>query len=679
MQQLEAKVEHSKIEVNAKKLDTTETTVKASDGVIVYYQDSVIKASSAFYNKETQLLILDGHVEIIGYQGTKEHANHMEIHTGSKEVDFKQLFFVSENDVWLFSDKAHRSEGNYTLGRSILSSCDIADPLWTMAFERSLYDSEAKYMKVYDAKVYFMEIPVFYSPYLAFSTSKERTSGLLFPAFGYNSSEGFIYEQPVFWAISQDMDMEFNPQVRTSRGSGLYSTFRFVDSQYSFGEARAGYFRDSIAYQERENTKERDHYGLELNYQSSQVFSDSLSKDFRDGLYVNATLLSDIDYINLQKNKLMHFGLTPLQETRVNYFLHNEDYYTGMNAKYFMDTRKEDNDDTLQVLPSLQLHKYLTNVLWDNLTYNVDFHINNFDRKKGATLLQEELKVPLEFTTSFFDDFLNISLGEEFYYSKFFFGNGEYIHDDFEYYSNIHKAKLFTDLTKKYDGFIHVLQPSLEYIKPGNEQQSPLEFSSLSDEQKTLFTVGLPEEKYNLAVSHYFYDDNLNLYFYQRLTQKYYLNRDYKLADISNEMQYNWKQWQFYNNTTYAYEFDTIRDSSSRIALHKQDYYVGVGYSYVQVLSDMPTTIAANDINFLFGYTLNKKIRFDGAFTYDINNASSKQWKVGGSYRRDCWSIETYMQEAITPRPTGFTTDYSLMVQLNFIPFATIGTGEPQQ
>ena len=117
------------------------------------------------------------------------------------EKDLSVSFFVSENDVWLFSDTAKRHEGNYTFGRSMLSSCDVNDPLWKMVFDHSLYDSEEKYMKVYDAKIYFWDIPMLYTPYMAFSTHKERSSGLLFPLFGYSAGEGFIYEQPIFWAI----------------------------------------------------------------------------------------------------------------------------------------------------------------------------------------------------------------------------------------------------------------------------------------------------------------------------------------------------------------------------------------------------------------------------------------------------------------------------------------------
>ncbi|RRS31108.1 MAG: organic solvent tolerance protein [Epsilonproteobacteria bacterium (ex Lamellibrachia satsuma)] len=670
--------ENSKIEVMAKHLYSTKITVHATDGIVVYYQDSVIKAESASYDKETKVLVLDGKVEMIGYKGTKEQTDHMEIHTDNKEVNFKKLFLVSQNDIWLFSDNAHRNEGNYTLGRTVLSSCDINDPLWKMVFSRSNYDSDAKYMKVYNAKVYFKDIPIFYSPYLAFSTNNERSSGLLFPLFGYTQEEGFVYEQPIYWAVSPSMDIEFNPQIRTDRSIGLYSTFRFVDSNHSSGKLRIGYFKDKASYAELNSLPESSHYGLEFNYESSEVLSGKLSQNFTDGLYINTTFLNDIDYLNLQKTQLQHFGLNSLQESRLNYFLYNEDYYAGINAKYFIDTRKEHNDDTLQILPSVQLHKYLDHFLWNNLTYSVDLQLENFDRKKGVTLKQVEMKVPLEFTASFFDDFLNVSLGEELYYSKFFFGNGSYVYDDFQYYSNIYKVKLFTDLTKNYDSFVHVLQPSLEYVKPGNESEKPVQFDQLEDKQKELFTVGLPEENYAFSLSQYFYDTKMKLVFYQRLSQKYYMNRTYKFADISNEMQYNWKQWQFYNNLVYAPKFGKIRESSVHISLHEKMYDFTVGHSYKQVLSDQPDIIPANDISFDFGYMLNDRVKFDGSFTYNIDDASSKQWRIGGSYNRDCWSMAVSLREDIIPRPTGFTKDNGFYVQFNFIPFGGLSTGGKQ-
>jgi len=667
---------NNKIEVIAKNIEGTKEKVNATDGVVVYYQDSIIKATSVSYDKESKVLVLDGEIEMIGYEGIKEQSNHMEINTETKEVKFETLFLVSQNDVWLFSDKASRSNNKYTLGRSVLSSCDIENPLWKISFARSKYNSEKKYMKLYDVKAYFLDVPFFYSPYLAFSTNNQRSSGLLFPLFGHTEEEGVVYEQPIFWAISPSMDMEFNPQLRTDRSIGLYTTWRFVDSNHSSGKLRVGYFRDSDAYRERKGAKDQNHYGLEFMYDSQGLFDFAKVYGFLDGLYVDITLLNDIDYINLQKTSLFHFGLTPLQESKLNYYYYNNDYYIGVNAKYFIDTRKEDNSDTLQIVPSINAHKYLSPLYFKNLTYSLDAHINNFYREQGATLSQAELKIPFEFSESFFDDFLKVSIGEELYYSKFYFGNSRYRNDEFGYYSNIHKIKMYTDLTKKYKNMTHVLQPSIEYIKPGDERENPVAFTALEKKQKKLFAVGLPEEQYRIGVQHYLYDESTHLKFFQRLNQIYYPNRVYNWGDLENEMQYNWTHFSMYNNFSYSYEFGKIRESSTMISLYRDKYFFSLGHTYKNKLpDDVADFELANDMFFDFNYRFSSRISLNGGLTYSLDKATSRQWRFGGKYEKDCWTVDASMRQDITPRPTGYTKDNSFYIQFNFIPFGEVGTG----
>ncbi|AKF24415.1 organic solvent tolerance protein [Sulfurovum lithotrophicum] len=670
---------HNKIEITAKHLDSTKTTVTATDGVVVYYQDSVIRADRALYNKETQLLKLDGNIEMIGYQGTKEHTSHLEIHTDTKEVTFKELFFISKNDVWLFTQKANKKDGNYTFGETILSSCEVTNPAWKMVASRATYDSREKYMRAYDAKMYFKNVPILYTPYMAFSTDRQRKSGLLFPFMGYRENEGFIYEQPIFWAISESMDLELNPQIRTERSFGMYGTFRFVDTDHSSGQIRAGYFQDSEAYSKRENTKEREHYGAEIRYDSSRLISGLVPGGFKDELYLNAIYLNDIEYLNLQQSSFSNFGQVPIQESRLNYFLANDEYYLGLNAKYFIDTRLENNDKTIQQLPALQLHQYLNSLIWDNLTYSVDMQLKNFDRIEGSTMKQAEMKIPFEFTTAFLDDFVNLSLGETFYYNKSFFGNGDYAYNDFQFYNNYHHAKIFSDLTKKYDSFIHVLQPSIEYFLPGSESQDPVDFENLSQEQKELFVLSPREEYYAFALSHYFYDKAMHLKFFQRISQRYYIDRPYKYADLNNEMQYNWGKWKFYSDITYAWEFSEIRESSTRVSLNGRRYNFSLSHTYKQKLSDTLIDVSANDINLNFGYSWNDHLRLHGGLTYDIDTSESKQWLFGGQYKQDCWGVSVALRQDITPRPEGeATTENSFYIQFDFTPFVSLGSGSLQ-
>jgi LPS-assembly protein len=681
-----ANMEKANIEVTAKHVEGSGSTLYAKDGVVVYYRDSIIHADSAAYNKSEHTLVLDGHVEMIGYQGTKEQTSHMEINTQTDTIAFKELFFTNENDIWLMANDAKRVKSIYTFGESMLSSCDINDPLWKMHFSSSKYDSEAKYMKLYNTSVYFNDIPVFYTPYIAFSTDNKRSSGLLFPRLGYTEDEGFVYEQPIFWAISDNMDMEFDPQIRTDRSIGMYATYRFVDSDHSHGTLRAGYFKDKDAYLKKHNLTDSDHYGVEFLYDSSSIFSRSLPPQYSDGLYANITLLNDIEYLNLQKTHLTHFGQVPLQESRLNYFIQNDDWYGGLNAKYFIDTRLPDNDSTLQVLPALQAHKFLKSLFVDNLTYSLDVQTKNLERKTGTTLSQVEFRVPIEFTASFLDDYLNVSLGEYLYFGRFnFSGDQPLWHDYFQYYSNVHNAKIFSDLTAKFDTFTHVLQPSISYVIPGNESQDPLNFDELLTDQpqvKDLFSVGLPEEQIRFSLNQYFYDDAMKLIFFQRLSQGYYPDRDYELADLQNEMEYNWKNWSFYNNIYYSFEYDDISEASSSIRLNEKDYSIALGHTFKQVLSDDVNTVTANDISLDFRYAYNERFAVHGGLIYNLEDESSKLWRFGASYTRDCWSLAASVAADIRPRPTSvpgvtdYTEEIGFFFQLSFIPFASFNSAD---
>ena len=664
-----------RIDIKAKYIDFENGIVHAKENVIVYQDGKVIKANRASYDKATSILTLDGDIETIGYHGTKEQSQHMVMHTQTKEVEFKQLFLLSKNDVWLLSDNAKKNKKEYELGTSILSSCDVSNPLWTMRFAKSRYNIEENYITLYHAKMYMWDIPVFYTPYVSFSTNKQRSSGLLFPLFGYTADEGVLYEQPIFWAISDSMDIEINPQIRSNRSKGMYGTLRFVDSDHSQGTLRVGYFKDKETYTRTHGLPNDAHYGLEFNYDSTDVLGTVLPNGYSDGLYVNTTYLNDIDYLTLQKTNLSHFGRNYLQESRINYFAQNNRYYFGVNAKYFIDTRKGiDNDKTLQVLPSLQMHKYLDHIVSNNFTYSVDVKVNNLDRKSGSTMKQVEMRIPLEFSLSLLDNYLNIALDEELYYSKSYFSQGDFVSDNFQYYNNIHKIRLFSDLTKKFDTFTHVFQPSLSYIIPGSENHSPVAFDDLKSSQKELFSVGLPEEQYDFSLSQYFYDEAMKLKFYQRLTQKYYVDRAFEFADLNNEMQYSFDHLKLYNIIGYSHEYHKLRFVSSSIEYRGDDYTIEVGHSYKVALDDDKNAREANDVVFDFSYDYNEQISFGGSLTYNMDKSASSQWKVGGRYARDCWSIEASMRQDIRPTSVGSISENTYYVQLNFTPFGSIGT-----
>lgn len=670
----------------AEDLSSTDTAVIAKGNVVVHYGDSVIQASTAHYDREKQLLTLSGDtIEFLGDNGSKIQSKELQINTQSKKVTFKNVFLTDNSDIWVFSDNAVKQDDNITFGPSMMSSCDVNSKDWTFYSKSAHYDGKKHYMTMRDLKVKFWDVPVLYTPYFAFSTRKERSSGLLFPAFGYSASQGAIYEQPLYWAPSRSWDVELRPQIRTTRGVGIYGTLRFADSPYSAGAVRMGYFKDNEDYMIENDIENESHYGFEMLYDSSSIFKRFFSPqtDIVDGLYINATLLNDIDYIYLQKRPMSHFGAVPLQESRVNYFVHNEDFSGGVYGKYFIDTRKEDNNSTMQILPTVQLHKYLKSIVLDRLTYSMDLTMNNYTRQEGTTLKVAEFYTPIEYTHPFFDDLITLSLKEDLYYNTLLFGNGVYTNDDYQYSNAISRLKLFSDLTKKYNTFIHVMQPSLTYSLPANGVETPVEFEELEEDQKKLFAPGIEEQNIALKFSQYFYDDYGNIKFYERFTQQYLPENEVnKLGNLSHEMQYKLDEWKFYNNLVYSYEFDKVEESLSQIAWRHDAYSARISHSFERSYSydendELQEHKHTNDINLKAGFKITERVKVLGGLVYDIDDEESSQYRFGINYNKDCWNLALGVRQDVRPIESTSGAD-SIMestytFQLNFVPFGGVG------
>jgi len=670
-----------KIEIVAQTLKSQGENIDASGDVVVYYGDAIIKSQTAHYDRKKELLTLGGEqVDLIGLEGKKIQSRTLEIETKSKILHFKDILLSTPNDIWIYSDKARRGDDGMDFGELVLSSCDINKSDWKLHAAKSEYDENEKYMKLHGVALKFWDVPIFYTPYLAFSTDSTRRSGLLFPSFGYTQSDGFTYGQPIYWAASKSWDVEFNPQIRTTRGQGVYATLRFLDSPHSGGALRLGYFRDNESYVSEHNLANNDHYGAEILYNSSELFKQYLPQDFHEGLYINATFLSDIEYINLQKSQLDHFGVLPIQESRLNYFLHNDDYYLGLNIKYFIDTRLEDNGVTIQQLPNVEFHKYLKEVLWDDFTYGFHFGVNNLTRDDGATLKVAQAVVPIEYSKSFLDDYLSIALKEEIYAYDLVYGNETFINDQYQSLQAIHHVELFSDLTKRYDTFVHVIQPSLSYNKPAYYFKGDIDFAQLSEPQKSLFTPLDTEENIALKLSHYFYDLAGNLKFFQRIRQNYTTEATgEEWGDLSNEMGFGVGQWNFFSYIVYSFEFDKIGESINRIGWSGSGgHSFSLQHSYEKAYSydENQATITndkINDVLFSASYRYSDRLSLTGGITYNIDKDTKTQWTAGFLYRRDCWSLELGLRRDIIPSGNDSIQENAFTFQLNLIPIGGIG------
>ena len=658
------------IEVFAKHVTTNNNNFVADEQVIILYEGAMIKSDHAEYDRRTSLLILEGHVEMLGMDDNRVASNRLVINTSKKAVKFKKLFLAGEEDLWIDAQSAKKKENDYLLGKSKISSCNVNNPDWTIEFNKAHYHDEHKYVTMKDAKLRFFDTTIFYFPYLAFPTNNKRTTGILPPRFGSPDLEGFLYEQPFFYVPTHNIDVEVNPQIRTNRGLGGHTTVRFVDSNHSDGYIRTGYFKNIQSYI-NEYDINQEHWGAEIFYQSTDILDERIKpKNYQSGLYVNATHLNDREYLNLQKNSASSLLKSNLIESRLNALIYDEKDYFGLYGRYNIDTSKRDNHRTLQEFPSFQYHQYMTEFPIDNLFYMIDARWRNFRRKSGSQASQTEIDIPLTYFNSFFDEHLDISFSENLYLSHVNFRTLAHDADNYHYYRNYHTLELSSDLSKKYENSVHTLHPLLTYVRPSIEREPSVKYKNLAEEQKELFSTQATEEQLSFGLDQYLFDEKLKMNFFQKIRYTTYPNREESTGDLIHELGYDKNSLNLYSNLTYAWNEKQIRSLTSSLRYNQSNYDIMLTHFYNHdFLFDNKKT---SFINTKLIHQYNDKNSWVFNIDYDLEQGFNHQWSLGWSHKQKCWGAKVGVGQEVIPNREESFQNSSFYFELNLHPFGGI-------
>ncbi len=103
----------------------------------------------------------------------------------------------------------------------------------------------------YNTTVFFLGVPILYSPYMSFPLDNKRKSGFLAPTFGTSGKSGFEVALPYYWNIAENYDATFTPKVLTKRGVQMGTEFRYLLPKFS-GEINTEYLaHDRVAASDR--------------------------------------------------------------------------------------------------------------------------------------------------------------------------------------------------------------------------------------------------------------------------------------------------------------------------------------------------------------------------------------------------------------------------------------------
>ncbi|WP_241696123.1 LPS-assembly protein LptD [Solimonas terrae] len=138
-----------------------------------------------------------------------------------------------------------------TLKGADYTTCAPGNNSWYLEASKIDLDYDAGIGTARNARLRFLDVPIFYSPWIQFPIDDRRRTGLLYPLLANTNKTGFDLREPLYINLAPNYDMTFTPRYMSERGTQLELSGRYLLSQ-SEGDLGYQYLnRDRVTDQER--------------------------------------------------------------------------------------------------------------------------------------------------------------------------------------------------------------------------------------------------------------------------------------------------------------------------------------------------------------------------------------------------------------------------------------------
>jgi LPS-assembly protein len=149
----------------------------------------------------------------------------------------------------------------YRVTGASFTSCMQPNPRWSFDVSSARVEVDDKVVGK-NAVFRIKSVPALYTPYFVYPIGEDqRSTGFLFPHFGYSSLRGFNVGSGFFWAMGRSYDQTFYVDHYSRFGFGYGHEFR-----YSHGAPSAGYFTSYLF--QPDGGAERDY---DLDWKATQL------------------------------------------------------------------------------------------------------------------------------------------------------------------------------------------------------------------------------------------------------------------------------------------------------------------------------------------------------------------------------------------------------------------------
>ncbi|MDD5716439.1 MAG: LPS-assembly protein LptD [Sulfuricurvum sp.] len=669
-----------RIELFGKVMEVNASAATATKNPVLIYKDQILSADQIVYDRNSSTVELNGSVSLFKGQQYYTKSEHMRVDLlNDKRYSHPYYGLDHSSGLWMSTDEATSCKNEIDLLSGAVSGCDSSDPLWKIRFSSADYDTESMWVNLYNARIEIGNFPLFYLPYFGYPTDRTRRSGLLIPTLGWSNTEGFYYQQPIYFAPRSWWDLELTPQIRMNRGEGVYGDFRFVDSPVSKGYVKFGLFNEQNGYVAEHNLAHNKHYGYELFYQNSEFLRQWFGSDLEgeSGLYVDGRWMNDVDYLNLRHTNELHNVISNQAISRINgYYSHEQDYF-GAYFKYSQYLNLASNAQTIQTLPTVQYHRYLESFLQDKLLVNADATVTNLYRPNGIRAVESDMNIPLLFQTSLLNDYMNMSYTANararmigFYgtdNTANSYSNGRFAQLD-------HELKIESMLIRQYDGFTHVLNPDIVYSSSGNRFYKGYyeTYQNTCNQNNTgapceFYTISEPSNSLGFGLNNYLFEGGKQV-FVDRLSQNYrYDQYGSYSGELQNELEWTINSgWSYYNQSSFNHDRNRITKEQNTLRYNDEIIAANMSHYYTDILSGNQinyTSYVTADASYRYG----ADYRFSGLIAYDYHNSLLKRGEIGFLHSQRCLDFGLKFVQNRQPIATNVSANDSVANSYIFI------------
>ncbi len=346
---------------------TSENEFEAIGNVVITHLNNSIYGEKARINFTTGEAEIVGNVRYIAPEltlyGTKLNYNFI-----TRKIDLDNARVLSDNFV-ITGKKIFQNSADFIYAEDAeYTTCRDCPESWSV-FGKRVNIEIGKYIKIKHAYIKINGVIAMYFPFIVFPIKQKRESGLLFPLLGFNSLEGFRYQQPLFWAIDDYKDATLIPSSFGNRGYGGEVQYRQNFKEKTWLEVNTLQLNDKI-YAPYKTNKEQSGDRVYRHF-SDLEFHSIYSHNINNHIYFSKSsdldTSRDLDFYSKSKIVGTELGGGGFFEGQSSIFSLSTEAYFNQNM-IISDPRKFD-DQYVQILPKISVASIPYNIFHSNYPF----------------------------------------------------------------------------------------------------------------------------------------------------------------------------------------------------------------------------------------------------------------------------------------------------------------------